>query len=282
MLSYRRLAVIASLVMAQLPLSSRSQINTEHSTLNVVLLGDSNTWLGGDDCSKPKGWNTWFAHELQPASCHSYARSGATWTNTPQTRRNTTENIGVLGNDNVIYNQICRLAEATDSGKQPLPHLIIILAGTNDAWFCDQRPQAFSTPYSPEGEALPADTSTHRLSRLGSFETLPPNKILTLQESVHYGCLLLQAYYPDTRIVLVTPPQTTAVETELIHRTGNIIEQVGSQLAIPVIRLDHEGCIDREQELQHKRLTYDGTHTSEEGARCIGHLIATRIVTLNK
>ena len=108
--------------------------------LHVVILGDSNTWLGGDDCNKPQGWNKWFCDAFQPASCRSYARSGATWTNTPQTRRNTQENIGILGNDNVIYNQICRLEEAIFNGSQPTPQLILILAGTNDAWFLKSRP----------------------------------------------------------------------------------------------------------------------------------------------
>ena len=89
-------------------------------SLHVVILGDSNTWLGGDGCDKAQGWNKWFRDAFQPATCRSYARSGATWTNTPETRRNTQENIGVLGNDNVIYNQICRLEEAINNGSQNL------------------------------------------------------------------------------------------------------------------------------------------------------------------
>ena len=267
MLSYRRFAVIAWLFTTLLPLhSTPDNTKSQHPqcpTLNVVLLGDSNTWLGGDDCSKPKGWNTWFVRELQPTTCRSYARSGATWTNTPQTKRNTEENIGVLGDDNVIYNQICRLTEATDRGEQPLPHLIIIMAGTNDAWFCDKRPQAFCEPQH-----------SYKCCEKDSWI---PNSVLTLQESVAYGCWLLQQSYSAARIVLATPPQTTAVETSLINRAGDTIEKVGNDLSIPVIRLDHEGCIDRESELQHKQFTYDGTHTSEEGARCIGHVIATHI-----
>ena len=112
--------------------------------LHVVILGDSNTWIGGDDCDQPQGWNKWFKDVFQPTTCKSYARSGATWTNTPQTHRNTLENIEVLGNDNVIYNQICRLQEAIDSGIQHTPQLILILAGTNDAWFTKARPMALS------------------------------------------------------------------------------------------------------------------------------------------
>lgn len=31
-----------------------------HSHLHVVLLGDSNTFIGGDDCDKDRGWSKWF------------------------------------------------------------------------------------------------------------------------------------------------------------------------------------------------------------------------------
>ena len=43
---------------------------------NIVILGDPNTAIGGDDCSKSVGWNKWFRDMLSPASCRSYARSG--------------------------------------------------------------------------------------------------------------------------------------------------------------------------------------------------------------
>ena len=82
--------------------------------LHIAILGDSNTWLGGDECDNQKGWNKWFKDILQPASCRSYARSGATWTHTTKTKRDTKENIGKLGKDNVIFNQVMRLKEAYD------------------------------------------------------------------------------------------------------------------------------------------------------------------------
>ena len=67
---------------------------------HVVILGDSNTWIGGDYCDKPRGWNKWFKDAFQPTSIRSYARSGATWTNTPTTQMNTQETTDILGNDN--------------------------------------------------------------------------------------------------------------------------------------------------------------------------------------
>ena len=75
---------------------------TAHDTLDVVILGDSNTWLGGDDCSKPKGWNTYFKAEFKPKSCVSLARSGASWTHTYETVRNTAEYAAKPTPNNVI------------------------------------------------------------------------------------------------------------------------------------------------------------------------------------
>ncbi|MBQ5826020.1 MAG: hypothetical protein IIW46_00885, partial [Bacteroidaceae bacterium] len=69
----------------------------DFSNLHVVLLGDSETAIGGDQCDQPRGWNKWFAEALQPASCRSYARSGSTWTNTIRTKLTREENIGILG-----------------------------------------------------------------------------------------------------------------------------------------------------------------------------------------
>ena len=105
--------VASPVSLAQESTTSTTAANSGHP-MHVVILGDSNTWIGGDDCDKPRGWNKWFADVFQPLSCKSYARSGATWTNTIQTRKNPDEDIAVLGNDNVIYNQIVRLLAACD------------------------------------------------------------------------------------------------------------------------------------------------------------------------
>ena len=234
--------------------------------LHVVMLGDSNTFIGGDSCNQTRGWNKWFCDAVQPTTCRSYARSGATWTNTPQTVRNTEENIEVLGDNNVIYNQVCRLQEAVAAGEQAQPTLIIIMAGTNDAWFAAKRPLA----YTQKGiEAfVTGDTFTSR----------PASEVLTLAESVRYSCELLRQSFPDARLVLITPMQATKVTVGAIRRTGDIIEQCALQLGAEVIRLDREGCVKRYEELKRRRYTVDGVHTNEAGARMIGEFVARYIL----
>ena len=241
-------------------------LQVQGEPLHVVILGDSNTWLGGDDCSKPEGWNTWFKEAFGPASCRSYARSGATWTNTPTTKRNLTENIGVLGNDNAVYNQIERLKQACKEGLQTVPDLIIVAAGTNDAWFADKRPQAFSRSvdeaFSQQDGLLTGEQPSHEL---------------TLARSVRYGCELLMEAFPQAQIVLLTPLQSTAAPAQLITKVGDVIEECAHRMALGVVRMDREGCVYAARERVKKTFTKDGTHTNEAGARRNGYLVARKL-----
>ncbi len=234
--------------------------------VHVVLIGDSNTWIGGEDCDQSRGWSKWFKDAFQPLSCRSYARSGATWTNTKLTTYNTVENVEVLSDNNVVFNQVNRLREAVQSGVQPTPDLIIMLAGTNDMWFSSKRPGA----YAMSVEQAFSDTSS---------SPWPVHQVLSLASSIRYSCELLQSSYPQARLVLVTPMQSTKVSAALTEQTGDLIERCGRRLGIDVIRLDSSDCISRAQE--QKKLTYtsDGVHTNEAGAQRIGELIVEHIST---
>lgn len=172
--------------------------------LHVVILGDSNTWLGGDDCSKPKGWNYWFKEACQPASCRSYARSGATWTHTEKTKRNTVEYKEVLGDDNVMTNQIYRLEEAMEKGEQVKPNLIILLAGTNDAWFRKEK-------VSPESLGTQVKEDCERLRKMVA---------------------------EGARIVVLTPMKSKHAGEKAIRMAGDEIEKASKEMEIETIRLD--------------------------------------------
>lgn len=239
-------------------------------SVNVVILGDSNSWLGGDDCTQPKGWTKWFADRLHLTTCRSYARSGATWTNTPTTVSRPDEYSEKLDDNNVIYNQVVRLVRDCDNGIHPEPQLIIISAGTNDAWFRDKRPTAFSES-SEEAFADPDAVLARRL----------PADVLTLASSVRYSCTILSQRFPKARIVLITPMQSTAVADSIIRQTGDIIEACGRKAGAQTVRLDVGSCVKRATELRHKRFTYDGTHTNERGAKCNGYYIADKIKASN-
>ena len=253
---------------AALPSSCQDSPSEPHSDIHVVILGDSNTWIGGDDSDKPCGWNKWFADIFKPATCKSYARSGATWSNTSTTRRNTKEDIGVIGPNNVIYNQVERLAESCNSGMQPTPDVIIIAAGTNDAWFVKKRPGVFSK------------TAAQACRMKGTITSLPPNRITSLAEAVVYNTELLRQRFPNARIILLTPLQSVHPTEANFARATTIIEECGTLLGLPVVRQDKECCVRRADEARQHRFTSDGTHTSEEGAKQIGTYLASRIASI--
>lgn len=231
---------------------------------HVVILGDSNTWLGGDGCDNPQGWTKWFKDRLRPQTCRSYARSGATWTHTPATVYNVVENIGVLGDDNVIYNQANRLMASCDSLMQPVPDIIMIAAGTNDAWFLNRRRGAL------EKTAAQAFSDTALCERQAC-------EVLTLAESVIYVCTMLKRRFPDCRIILLTPLQTTATSLERIMQVGSIIDDCAAYVGADVIRQDILGCVSRGTELRHHIYTVDGTHTNEAGAEINGNMVAEKV-----
>ena len=136
------------------------------------------------------------------------------------------------------------------------------MAGTNDAWFRDKRPQAFA-------EA--------RLCK-DSLANWHPSETVTLADAVTYVCSFLRSSFPGARLVLTGPMPSTAVAPELIARTADIIEATGQEMSLPVIRLDRNTCFNSYDEQREHHFTYDGTHTSEAGAKCIGRLIAEYIV----
>ena len=240
-----------------------------HDTIDVAILGDSNTWLGGDDCTKPKGWNTYFKAEFKPKSCVSLARSGASWTHTPETVLNIEEYAAKPTPNNVIYNQIERLKTSVDSGKIASPNLIIIASGTNDGWFrAKLYPHLFET------------SAERAFNNRDSLAQISVNKIVTLAECVIFDCALLQKYFPEARVIMLSPMQTTAVPLSVINQIGDVIENCGKMMNVSVIRQDKVCCVKSADERVKKVNTYDGTHTSQVGAQKNGKVIALEISKL--
>ena len=71
--------------------------------------------------------------------------------------------------------------------------------------------------------------------------------------------------------------QTVKVSDEQIERAGDLIEISGEALGCGVIRLDKDSCVRSKDESVKKVYTYDGTHTSEQGAECNGRLVARTV-----
>ncbi len=253
---------VAVLMFATLALTA----SAAHPELDVVLLGDSNTWIGGDDCSKERGWQKWFIEKFEPGSCRSYARSGATWTNTKNTVPDTKAYSEVLGDNNVIYNQVERLIEAVKSGRQVEPEVIIIGAGANDAWFASKRPYEF---HETVAEVF-ADEK-------GMIADWQPSKTLTLAGSIRLSCERLMRAFPNAQIVLLTAPQITQCSYEDLRRVNDVITETGHRMSLTVIPLADECGTYNILENTTRRNTADGCHTTADGARRMGRYIASRL-----
>lgn len=237
--------------------------------VDIIILGDSNIWLAGDSCDNHTGWTAWMKDTLRPRSCVSYARSGASWSHTTETKKNTTENIAVLGNDNVIYNQVMRLREDYAAGKCRKPDIIIIASGGNDAWFVHKRPQEFDRSVD-EVFAIPAS------SLLGNA----PCEVVSLPGAIRYDCLLLKQTFPDAQIIFSTSTPMVKVEPQMLGKVCDIIEHSGDRMGIPTLRLDKAGLISRDDEMKAHIHTYDGIHTNEKGAEKIGRYVAEKLMKI--
>lgn len=217
----------------------------------VAFLGDSNLWIGGDDCRGPRAWSSHFVGRYNPSAARSFARSGATWTNCPDTRTDTAAYSEVLHADNVIYNQATRLIGAVERGEFPVPSLIFVAAGTNDAWFRERRPGIYLATVE---EVWDTPLPQH------------PSQALSLAASVRLTVETLRRAMPATEIILVAPPYTTRAPREEIDRVSQTLSACADRLGVRIVRMDILSGIDPGQECSSPRLTTDGTHTSAAGA----------------
>lgn len=246
-----------------------------HTDLDVVIFGDSITWLGGDDCDglrsgyEHKGWTEYFKNKFKPKTCKSYARSGATWSNTENTKYNVEEYAGSLTDDNVMFNQVNRLEVAINNGTQPMPHLILVAMGTNDAWH--------------KADTSLEMTAETAFSSLNSYITGSDVRTLTnVANSVRYNCEKLMQLCPNAQIVLIAPQQSSSIPQVTMRKCCEIIEDCAGWLGISCVRLDKIGGTYYAREKTSYYKTYDGTHTSVIGATENGNLIANVVSNLLK
>ena len=240
---------------------------TSSSTGPVVFLGDSHTWLGGNDCSCEEGWTFSYCSKFSAEQCRSYARSGATWTHTPHTRADEMDSTAVLSDDNVIYNQILRLRSDVASRRMASPAYIFILAGTNDAWFSSKRPHRFDVSVD-EAFRMPDSVCL----------TLPPDSLTAFALALRYDCLLLQRTFPQARIVLLTPFESTAFPAGDLRKVASLIDSCSHRLHTDLVRLDSPSVISAERERRVRTFTTDGTHTNRAGARRIADHVARQLM----
>lgn len=239
--------------------SSTAQATSFNQGLKCALLGDSMTWIGGDSCENATGWSNVLKECGKVRSIETYARSGATWTNTSNTRKDLFFYSEVLHDDNVVYNQALRLIEAHKSDSISDIDCIIVFAGANDAWFSSCRPGLYDEISISSSERYSDETD--------------PRTITSLYGSVALVCDLLNRYFPKANLTIVTPLQMSKVSADDIHKTSNIIESAALSRGCAVLRADREVGITHDIESKSPTYTYDGVHTNPEGATILGNYI---------
>lgn len=220
----------------------------ENKFKRIAVLGDSMTWIGGDSCQNERGWTHTFRQLYQPVVIDTYARSGATWTDSPRTAGDTTVYSEILADENVVSNQMRRLIGRSRRNETAVPDLIIIYAGANDAWFSSRRPGIFD--------------QTSRTS---------------LDSCVRSVCRQLKVEFPTSKILLISPIEMTKVPMEKITKVSDIIEESGRSLGITTLRADRDVDIRRQTELRKPTHTSDGVHTNPAGAKILGKYIFDRV-----
>lgn len=239
------------------------QAQSQCKDLDVVIFGDSMTWIGGEDSSQPTGWTYHFNKRIHPNSITTYARSGATITNTSVTRVNPDKYSEILDNDNVIYNQVSRYIIDFENNKISAPSLFIIYAGGNDAWFENKRPGSF-------------EISLNEIQEV-NYSDLPQNRT-TLGESLALAVKNLKRTSPYAKILLITPIEMSKVPAEKIHSLSDKIQIVGEALDCDVLRADQKVEIRHDEELKKPRFTKDGVHTNPTGATLLSDVISEYVI----
>ncbi len=243
--------------------ASADTITSPSPKLSFALLGDSMTWIGGDSCQNPTGWSHHLKESGMAGKIDVYARSGATWTNTISTKRNTAFYSEILHDDNVVYNQTIRLIEKADSCQEN-PDIIILFAGANDAWFAAKRPGIYEGDNSKEKFSLASD----------------PASLTSLDCSLLLLSDILKERFPDSTLLFVTPLQMSKTDAETIFRVSDIIEKVANKKGCLVLRADKETGITHQQESSSPTYTYDGVHTNPAGAQLLANFILLSLKNL--
>lgn len=233
--------------------------NPPCTALEIAVLGDSMSWIGGEDSDNPIGWTYHFKKALTPGSIKIYARSGATITNTVKTQRAPEAFSNVLNDDNVVYNQAIRLRNDISAGKIKAPSLVIIFAGTNDVWFAKRRPGS-------------GDPAINRLKDVSSNDS--PSSRTTLGESLALAIKNVREAAPNVEILLVTPVEMTKSPAAKTRAISDNIETVGKKLGCGVLRADKLVDIRHDVETRQFTNTTDGVHTNSKGAALIADRVA--------
>ena len=252
------------------PVGSKPNHHAPNAAVKTIaFLGDSNTWSGGEDCSRTESWSHHVAKRLHAQYARSFARSGATICNVADTRVDTLELTERLSDTNTLLAQAVRMAGAVERGEMPRPDIVFIAAGTNDCWFADRRPGLFDSA-EKAAETAPL---THGSSI--------PQGASTLDGSVELLITQIRNSIPEARIVIVGIPLSTRTDAGMTRRAVDRLRAVARARHADFIAIDSDTIINPERERAGFEATRDGVHTNIVGARRIADAVMKALAESN-
>lgn len=101
-----------------------------------------------------------------------------------------------------------------------------------------------------------------------------------LAKYIRENCETLGTAFPKARIILITPPPFTRVPMATQHQAAAEIEQCAQAMHLSVIRLDRAKPLLPAKKLIKRGYSKDGVHTTEKGAKVLGHYIYEQVQKL--
>lgn len=237
----------------------------------VLTMGDSITAIEeGDTNNYPRSWKKYFRELLSPKKLVSTAVPGATWRDKDGTIYD--GNPVINGPDNNLHNVMGNQLEKIIRGKDPshpnyvhvsdYDHfdIIIIACGINDGGT----------------QVIPSDDEINSVfwgtsSQIQDLSTIDRR---TWQGSIRYVCDNLKKIYPNSKIYLSTPVQTSSNNYNTVKLKREIITSIGNRSAVFVIDSTNCGIYDMSCPSGGKEGDFnDGLHLSPQGAKKLGQYI---------
>lgn len=247
----------------------------------ICFLGDSITWLALS-ANPERGWVTHFLQKLTFASSRNYAYSGAILSNYTDSAVNPTGYWGSPAADNIVFNQIKRLANDIANGAT-VPDYIMILAGTNDTYMYNTTSESFAERHAQISQLL-ADTAADVFeagdNNVNYYNTKTPAQCNTLAKALRLIGDALITICPNAQVVITTPLQSAFFTETQQQQVATLIKDCARYLSWNVIDQGHDAGISRLQESKGYRMTYDGTHTSELGANFVAGFLAAKVKSI--
>lgn len=253
----------------------------------IYVLGDSITWLGGDNCDgtrtgyEHRGWTEYFKERIQPRIMKSYARSGATLSCYSDSQENPSANYGSPAADNILWNQVVRMKNDIDNGAD-IPDYIIIAAGCNDAFMYETTEESYAERHTAINGLLSDNVENILNTNVGEswYGIKTPTECASIAKTMRWMKDAFVSICPNAQVIICTPLQSHYSSLTTQNEVSQRIDECSQFVSWSTINQGKDCMISRLQEAKGYHFTADGTHPSVLGATMVGHILARKVLNI--